>query len=219
MKGKKQLSGGLESKFHRFLTAVVNIRYEKGDRQAEEQAESVLRRFAEFLPPHFAPHASDEDLEAREEEARMIDGVGPRLTKGDVRTEVLQRIWILTSYLRKIWGEEDPRRRNWLVYRVRHHYQRIVNRGESFFEPPVESPFEDAMVYLEEKVKRLRHCVNLDCPAPFFIARNDRPVTYCSSKCAGPAKRAAKRKWWDANRETMKKLRRTKTVTTKRARL
>jgi hypothetical protein len=47
--------------------------------------------------------------------------------------------------------------------------------------------------------ERLAVCRNLECPTPYFIAnRNDQ--RYCSQECASPAKRAAKRKWWDENR-------------------
>jgi hypothetical protein len=47
----------------------------------------------------------------------------------------------------------------------------------------------------------LRICRNSDCRARYFIAaRKDQK--YCSPECAEPAKLAAKRKWWNANRST-----------------
>jgi hypothetical protein len=50
----------------------------------------------------------------------------------------------------------------------------------------------------------LRICRNGDCSARYFIAaRKDQK--YCSPECAEPAKLAAKRKWWTANRSTKSK--------------
>ena len=43
-------------------------------------------------------------------------------------------------------------------------------------------------------------CKNKKCPAPYFVAKR-RDQRYCSAKCAGPAKRAAKLKWWRGNRQ------------------
>ena len=42
---------------------------------------------------------------------------------------------------------------------------------------------------------RFGSCRNPGCPAPYFFARR-HDQRYCSSVCAGPAKRAAKLRWW-----------------------
>jgi hypothetical protein len=43
---------------------------------------------------------------------------------------------------------------------------------------------------------KLRVCRNLDCPGRYFLGvRSDQK--YCSTDCALPAVRAAKRKWWN----------------------
>ncbi|HXE90486.1 MAG TPA: hypothetical protein VNK82_05920 [Terriglobales bacterium] len=47
------------------------------------------------------------------------------------------------------------------------------------------------------------HCANPECPAPYFFRRK-KGQRYCSAKCSGPAKSAAKRRWWH---EVGKKLR------------
>jgi hypothetical protein len=44
-------------------------------------------------------------------------------------------------------------------------------------------------------------CGKSDCAARYFIAVR-RDQKYCSPECAEPAKLAAKRKWWNANRST-----------------
>jgi len=46
---------------------------------------------------------------------------------------------------------------------------------------------------------RFGRCRNPDCPAPYYF-RGRRDQRYCSSDCASPAKRAAKLRWWNANR-------------------
>jgi hypothetical protein len=46
---------------------------------------------------------------------------------------------------------------------------------------------------------RLFYCQNSNCGAPWFIGTR-RGQQYCSNECAWPAKKAAKRKWWRANR-------------------
>jgi len=47
--------------------------------------------------------------------------------------------------------------------------------------------------------ERLGLCRNQNCPTRYFIAaRKDQ--RYCSQECAAPAKKAAKRDWWNKNR-------------------
>jgi hypothetical protein len=48
----------------------------------------------------------------------------------------------------------------------------------------------------------LKFCANENCKYPYFIAgRMDQK--YCSGKCAAPAKREAKRRWWSAHRSKL----------------
>jgi len=46
---------------------------------------------------------------------------------------------------------------------------------------------------------RLSYCGNPQCSAPWYIGKR-RGQQYCSDECSWPAKKAAKKKWWDANR-------------------
>lgn len=61
--------------------------------------------------------------------------------------------------------------------------------------------------------ERLGYCLNEDCSSRYFL-RVRRDQKYCSPECAKPAKRAAKLRWWNANRASIlsrrKKLRRGK---------
>jgi hypothetical protein len=64
---------------------------------------------------------------------------------------------------------------------------------------PALTPFEQAMYHLQRIAKRMRHCQNPDCPAPYFLARK-KGQKYCCSKCSAPMQRAQKREWWRKNR-------------------
>lgn len=45
----------------------------------------------------------------------------------------------------------------------------------------------------------MRVCLNPDCPARYFVA-DRRSQKFCSEKCAEPARREYKRRWWNDNR-------------------
>ena len=60
--------------------------------------------------------------------------------------------------------------------------------------------FEAAMYYLQTQLTdKLRRCPNPKCPAPYFFATK-KGQKFCSTVCAEPAQREAKRKWWKENR-------------------
>ena len=109
---------------------------------------------------------------------------------------------VLTGRVREIWKEPDARVRQWKTFVLRYRYlgrTSVSPPGKS--EPvPDWSPLEQALVYLDRHFERFRFCSNEECPAPYYIASARRPTKYCTPICAGPAKRAAKRKWWKTNR-------------------
>jgi hypothetical protein len=62
------------------------------------------------------------------------------------------------------------------------------------------TPFEAAMFHLQTRLTdKIRRCPNQTCPAPYFFAAK-RAQKFCSTKCAEPAQREAKRRWWNENR-------------------
>jgi hypothetical protein len=74
-----------------------------------------------------------------------------------------------------------------------------------FIEPPEVTPFEAAVFYFQSRIgDRAKYCGHVDCPAPYFIAVK-RWQKFCSEKCAGPANRESKRKWWHNKQEGRKK--------------
>jgi hypothetical protein len=56
-------------------------------------------------------------------------------------------------------------------------------------------PFILALLRAQHQVDRMRHCLNVQCPAPYFLALR-RSQRYCSEECARPAQREFKRTWW-----------------------
>jgi len=62
------------------------------------------------------------------------------------------------------------------------------------------TPFEAAMFHLQTNLAdKIRRCPNQTCPAPYFFAVK-KAQKFCSTKCAEPAQREAKRRWWNENR-------------------
>src|SRR5262249_19174616 len=67
-------------------------------------------------------------------------------------------------------------------------------------EPPaVVTPVEAMIFHLRQNQKRALCCRNPECPAPYFFA-SKKGQEYCSTECAKPAQRLAKRRWWAKNR-------------------
>jgi hypothetical protein len=69
----------------------------------------------------------------------------------------------------------------------------------SLLEVPL-TPFDAAMFHLQTQLTdKIRRCPNPTCPAPYFFATK-RAQKFCSTPCAEPAQREAKRRWWSENR-------------------
>ncbi len=116
------------------------------------------------------------------------------------------------EYLTKAWNTSDPRHRDWCIFKVRDQYRFGVSKiseGQSPSfpdrqgpdEPPPLSPLERAMTHFQRNSDRARHCLNPECPAPYFFAPpKKKGQKYCSEKCAGVGTRESKKRWWNENR-------------------
>lgn len=131
----------------------------------------------------------------------------------------------LRDLLRRAWDAPDRRRKDWYLFQLRvrvHTWKTLVEFFRAHpqhprlapvpseailklskltaLEPPPVTPFESTVFYFQTAIADLtKHCGNSDCPAPYFIAKK-RWQKYCTEKCAGPAARESKRKWWQDNR-------------------
>ena len=113
--------------------------------------------------------------------------------------------------IRLAWDAQDRRHRDWYLFLLRQNFQHNEVMRERFASreqpnpgrlearltaPPALTPFEAAIVHFQTTVAdRAKHCSSPVCGEPYFIAVK-RWQKFCSEKCAGPANRESKRKWW-----------------------
>jgi hypothetical protein len=130
------------------------------------------------------------------------------LGKEGVWTGVIGNLWH-REMLRRAWDSQDPREREWLCFRLRDHFAALGRwanmtprqrrkemmdlTGPAFSAPPV-TPFEAAIFHFQRQGKRVRHCPNADCLAPYFFA-SKKNQQYCSPECARPARLESQRRW------------------------
>lgn len=129
---------------------------------------------------------------------------------------------IVRTTLRRLWTEQDTRQRDWYCYRLRDVHRQMIRHLEGWHENtewgskntpqrqldyvlqqvPEVSSFEAAIYWLQINYTLMLHCANPLCEAPYFFkADNAKRQVHCSPECADLARRAAKLKWWNANRK------------------
>jgi hypothetical protein len=129
--------------------------------------------------------------------------------------------------LRRAWLASDDHQRDWYLFQLRYAYERTRARIEDGIfatqdvgdtselrarrsfrlmieellqHVPEATPFEAAVFHLQTRLAhRMRCCPNPDCAKPYFF-RMKKGQKYCSAACADPARREAKRIWWNQNR-------------------
>lgn len=132
---------------------------------------------------------------------------------------------VLREFLRKAWDASDPRQRDWFMYKFRDFYRQTILRVQEVAtgtamempivvpstriealeatgprnDPPPVTPIEAAAFYFQRNSNRARRCKNPECAWPYFFV-SKKGQTYCTQECATPAKREAKRRWWEQNR-------------------
>lgn len=136
--------------------------------------------------------------------------------------------WIVAKvqqYLRLAWDTSDLREKEWHLFKARDsfHYSTVFQplfdeklrkapTGTNPFDEPLTpeedaarlsvpafTPLEQALYHLQRIAKRMRHCLNPECPAPYFLAKK-KGQKYCTAKCSAPMQRQQKRDWWRENR-------------------
>jgi hypothetical protein len=179
-------------KMESFLTSLANVR-------SVLDAQHALRLHPEFFPASFP---GDNAIARELSTARRLQpdsGMALKMAKVGAKIKALALFHNYAFTLRYAWDEPDQRLREWIIYDLRRIFHDTTD-PEHKGQPPALTPFERAMFYFQRNANRARHCANADCPAPYYFARSNKPQRYCDSKCAGPAKREAKRKWWAENR-------------------
>jgi hypothetical protein len=174
-----------------FLAAFANVTPVTGFGSARR----LTSQFAEFFPPGYLESGGLMGYFAKKGDIPPLesDPVHSTLT-GLIRT---------AKRLQRVWDERDQRIREWYLFELRREFRDETNPEEKG--PPPLNPFEWTLYYFQRNWDRARHCENPDCPAPYFLSRDRKPQKYCSPICAGPAKTAAKLRWWNEHPEAHKK--------------
>ncbi len=120
---------------------------------------------------------------------------------------------VFQQRLRKAWKAPDVREREWYSFQLLARFWKFANRGDArlqallkdpavtdvWLDPPPVTAFEAAIFHLKALSDKAKYCAGPDCAARYFVAQK-RWQKYCSEKCAGPANREAKRRWWHENK-------------------
>jgi hypothetical protein len=174
----------------KFLQALANCK-------GLEDAQRIGKLYPTMFPERFfRDSARSRELESIE---HATGDHFPQFKHSRARIAAYTHIIDLAYSLRAAWDEPDQRLREWYVFNLRRNFHRSTNPDHPHY-PPELTPFERVMFYFHNHSMRAHHCGNRECPAPYFLGADNRPQRYCSPKCAGPAKREAKRKWWAENR-------------------
>lgn len=187
----------------------------ESDRAAIRRADAAILRLVKRYPEVFC------SLPA----VAVPDPDPASVRESDVAIQHWEIVARVQQFLRLAWDASGMREREWHIFTARHEFhistvytpvvmERIrksveANKPLDEYRTPEEdalrlsvpalTQFERAMYHLQRIAKRMRHCQNPDCPAPYFLARK-KGQKYCCSKCSAPMQREQKRKWWRENR-------------------
>lgn len=133
---------------------------------------------------------------------------------------------VVRTTLCRLWTEQDPRQRDWYLYRLRDAHRQMVRHLEGWDERaiwcgaetvqrlldyalqevPRITPFEAAIYWLQRDHALMLRCANPLCVTPYFFRpEKAKRQKHCSPECAGPARKQAKLKWWNENRKNQRK--------------
>jgi len=192
-------------RLQRFLTFLVN-----------EDGTKVLTRFPDFFPKDFESRILTGRAIA-EVAAELLPQVSEPAKAEQIRVEYERHgaeltLKLYSLLLRLIWVEQDQRARQWRIFVMRYQFHRDLTdetplkaQAWGTNTVPPNTPFEQAMVYMDRHFERFRYCKNPECPAPFYISPTNKPTKFCSPDCTGPAKREARLRWYHANPQKGKK--------------
>lgn len=140
------------------------------DNPFDAPADRLLEKFPEFLP-----------LSCKQADKRKL-------------------LHTFTPYLRTAWRSPDPRERQWYLHALRREFTKhVYGKADAWKLPPL-SPFEYAMLHLENERPRVRFCANPACEHPYYISKTTKASKYCSVECANSGVRKSKLNYYHLNR-------------------
>jgi hypothetical protein len=113
-------------------------------------------------------------------------------------------MWELHEGLRGVWQAEDESAAGRLLFGLQsvfHRQMDISGRSDKSLPPP-SHPIQQALLWVQQHLSKLRRCRNVKCPGPrpFFVA--DTKEEFCSNKvCSHEGEKASKRRWWEKNKQ------------------
>ena len=190
-----ELSG---KKIERFLEWFANLK--PGD---DAGADRVLQVYRSHFPASFPAEVEEREREQDrllEEDPTTADFCNREegRTDSEIREAVHDRLWGLAIQLRRAWDEPNLGNKLWYTHELRRGFYLSTEpsrRGEIPLPPPSPTGFQQDMDYFLRNADRARHCMNPSCKFPYYFTAGRRHQRYCSSKCAGPAKREARLRW------------------------
>lgn len=102
----------------------------------------------------------------------------------------------LAVMLRDAWGKPTREEREAWILGLVVEAARLCQRSKGSERAIVSEPIGGILLEAIHSADVMRVCLNPECPARYFIARR-RSQKFCSDKCAEPAQRAYKRRWWN----------------------
>jgi len=119
---------------------------------------------------------------------------------GNYPDNTLDTAGLFCGLLQKAWDARGERERNWYLVSLESFYHRTSNH---FIDPPkTVTAMEAVMNHFRRNARRALHCLNPECPAPYFFAKK-KGQRYCTTDCARPAQLASKRRWWSDHRKEL----------------
>jgi hypothetical protein len=192
-------------KAERFLWDLANL----GPFAEDEVTGRFLSRYLEWLPSAFQ-QGNETEWQRHYDHYPEHEHDGTVVKYTPYTVNKLAHIRWMSAWLEKIWTVPEIHAREWYILEFRADIRRQYGWADSKAnEPEALLPWEpyrwqavatpglidQALVYLVKSAHRLRRCKNPDCKRPFFFAVR-RGQKHCSERCAAPAQRESKRKWW-----------------------
>ncbi len=151
------------------------------DTSNSQRVEAFVKRFADLLPT-FDPKKPASDRSSS-------------LTHFEIDVK---------SMLEGVWKEPIPYMKEAALMRVAAHEATYeVKKGRMR-----KDNFLMVLLFAVKNAHLLHYCQNPNCKKPYFVAQRASQV-YCSVRCAEPAQREAKIRWWrehgDERRKTSRK--------------
>jgi hypothetical protein len=199
-----------KDRIERFLVDLACTKSElSGSERKYESMRRILKVYPEFFGPLFPVKSQLSNDRERQYESLVSGTLHEPYTEQERETDSLDAFIKWANILRRAWDETDSRRREWWLFELRRDfYLNMEPQGSAsaVVPPPSKTAFEQAVFYLQKRIRFAKHCDNPDCMSPYFLASSSRGKR-CSDACrewaqdqfnleyyhnTGKAKRAAK---------------------------